>query len=151
IGAQRAPDGEGYELNFENTPVTGVVKVVLGDILGVGYLIDPRVQGTITLASGRPVPRDSLLFVLENALKVAGASLVRDNRGYMVVPASDAVGTGRVESAENTEAGYGITVVPLQYVSAAALAKLIDSFAVKANTIRIDASRNIVLIQGNGA
>jgi general secretion pathway protein D len=151
VGAQRAPDGEGFELNFENTPVTGVVKVVLGDILGIGYLIDPRVQGTITLASGRPVPRDSLLFVLENALKVGGASLVRDKRGYMVVPAADAVGTGRVENADNTEAGFGITVVPLQYVSAAALSKLIDSFAVKANTVRIDAARNLVLIQGNGA
>src|SRR3954469_2401112 len=27
--------GEGYELNFENTPVTTVAKVVLGDILGM--------------------------------------------------------------------------------------------------------------------
>ena len=151
VGAQRAPDGEGFELNFENTPVTGVVKVVLGDILGLGYLVDPRVQGTVTLSSGRPVPRDSLLFVLENALKVGGATLVRDQRGYMVVPAADAIGTGRIESAEHTEAGFGITVVPLQYVSAAALSKLLDSFAVKPNTIRIDSSRNMVLIQGNGA
>src|SRR3954451_24877350 len=31
-GAQPAAGGEGYELNFENTPVTGVAKVVLGDI-----------------------------------------------------------------------------------------------------------------------
>src|SRR5262245_46662068 len=31
---QRASSGEGYELNFENTPVTTVAKVVLGDILG---------------------------------------------------------------------------------------------------------------------
>lgn len=150
-GAQRAPSGEGYELNFENTPVAGVVKVVLGDILGYGYLIDPRVQGTITLASGRPVARDSLLFVLENALKLGGATLVRDKRGYMVVPASDAIGTGKLESADGTEAGFGITVVPLQYVSAAALSKLVDSFAVKANTIRIDPARNLVLIQGSGA
>jgi len=151
VGAQRAPDGEGYELNFENTPVTGVVKVVLGDILSLGYLIDPRVQGTITLASGRPVPRGDLLFVLENALKLGGAALVRDKRGYLVVPAADAVGGGRVEAAERTEAGFGITVVPLQHVSAAALSKLLDSFALRANTLRIDPARNLVLIQGNGA
>ena len=44
-GAQPAANGEGYELNFENTPVTGVAKVVLGDILGLGYMVDPRVQG----------------------------------------------------------------------------------------------------------
>jgi general secretion pathway protein D len=152
IGAQPSNDGEGYELNFENTPVTGVVKVVLGDILQLGYLIDPRVQGTVTLASGRPVPKSDLLFVLESALKLGGAALVRDKRGYMVVPGADAVGTGgRVESADRTEAGFGITVVPLQFVSAATLGKLIDSFAVKPGTVRVDPSRNLVLIQGTGA
>ena len=51
--AQRSASGEGYELNFENTPVTTVAKVVLGDIMGLGYTIDPRVQGTVSLASGR--------------------------------------------------------------------------------------------------
>ena len=76
VGAQAAPGGEGYELNFENTPVTGVAKVVLGDILQLGYLIDPRVQGTITLASGRPVPKSDLLYVLESALRMSGAALV---------------------------------------------------------------------------
>ena len=151
VGAQPAASGEGFELNFENTPITGVVKVVLGDILQLGYLIDPRVQGTVTLASGRPVPRGDLLFVLENALKLGGASLVRDRRGYMVVPSSEAVGTGRVDTAERTEPGFGITVVPLQYVSAATLSKLIDSFAVKPGTVRIDPARNLVLIQGNGS
>ena len=94
VGAQPAASGEGYELNFENTPVTGVAKVVLGDILGLGYLIDPRVQGTVTLASGRPVPKGDLLFVLESALRLSGASLVRDRRGYIVLPAAEAVGTG---------------------------------------------------------
>jgi general secretion pathway protein D len=78
VGAQPSPGGEGYELNFENTPVTGVAKVVLGDILQVGYLIDPRVQGTITLASGRPVPKGDLLYVLESALRISGAALVKD-------------------------------------------------------------------------
>ncbi|HET9175825.1 MAG TPA: type II secretion system protein GspD, partial [Pseudolabrys sp.] len=57
-GQTKSADGtDGFELNFENTPVTTVAKVVLGDILRVGYTIDPRVQGTISLASGRPVPK----------------------------------------------------------------------------------------------
>ena len=150
VGAQQASDSNGYELNFENTPVTGVVKVVLGDILQLGYLVDPRVQGTVTLASGRPVPRNDLLFVLESALKLSGAALVRDRRGYMVVPSSEAVGSGRAETAERAEPGFGITVLPLQYVSAATLSKLLDSFAVKAGTVRVDPARNLVLIQGSG-
>ncbi len=150
VGAQQAAGGEGYELNFENTPVTGVAKVVLGDILGLGYIIDPRVQGTITLASGRPVPKGDLLYVLESALRLSGASLVRDRRGYVILPAAEAVGTGGVDSIARAEPGFGITVVPLQYVSATTLTKLLDSFALKAGSVRVDAPRNLVVIQGNG-
>ena len=36
--AQASDSGEGYELNFENAPVTTVAKVILGDILGAGYI-----------------------------------------------------------------------------------------------------------------
>ena len=151
VGAQPTSGGEGFELNFENTPVTGVAKVVLGDILQVGYLIDPRVQGTITLASGRPVPKSDLLYVLESALRISGASLVKDKRGYVILPATDAVGSGTVDTAARGEPGFGITVVPLQYVSATTLGKLLDSFAVKPGSVRVDPQRNIVVVQGSGA
>jgi general secretion pathway protein D len=114
VGAQQSAGGDGYELNFENTPVTGVAKVVLGDILQLGYLIDPRVQGTVTLASGRPVPKSDLLYVLESALRLSGASLVRDKRGYVILPASEAVGTGGIDAVARGEPGFGITAVPLQ-------------------------------------
>ena len=117
---QPGPSGEGYELNFENTPVASVAKVVLGDILGVGYIIDPRVQGTVSLSSGRPVPKSDLLFVLENALRLSGVVLVRDVQGYRLVPQGDAVGGGNIDAeAGHADPGYGIPVVPLQYVSAA--------------------------------
>jgi general secretion pathway protein D len=151
VGAQPAANGDGFELNFENTPVTGVVKVVLGDILGLGYLVDPRVQGTVTLASGRPVPKGDLLFVLENALRLSGAALVRDKRGYIVLPSAEAAGTGGVDVAGRTEAGFGITVVPLQHISATTLTKLLDSFALRPGIVRADAQRNLVLVQGSGS
>ena len=96
--ARPAGGGDGYELNFESTPVTTVAKVVLGDILGVGYTIDPRVQGTISLASGRPVPKSDILFVLENALRVGSVVLVRDTAGYRLVPLGEAIGSGNIDS-----------------------------------------------------
>ena len=142
--------GEGYDLNFENAPVTTVAKVILGDILGVGYTIDPRVQGTITLSSGRPVSKSDVLFVLEGALRMSNVALVRDREGYRLIPAADATGSGFVDTDEATQAGYGISVVPLHYVSAQAMMKLLDGFGVKPNTVRVDSSRNFLLIQGNG-
>jgi general secretion pathway protein D len=138
---QSAATGNRYELNFENTPVANVAKVVLGDILGTGYTIDPRVQGTISLVSGRPVAKSDILFVLEDALRLSGIVLVHDTAG-----------TGRIDAADaSPEPGYGVSVVPLQYVSAQTLLKLMDSFATKAGMVRADSTRNLLLIQGSGA
>jgi general secretion pathway protein D len=144
--------GNGFELNFENTPVATVAKVVLGDILGVGYVIDPRVQGTVNLASVRPVPKADILYVLESALRLGGVVLVRDTAGYRLIPLGEAVGAGNVDAnGSHPEPGYGISVVPLQYVSAQTLVKLLDSFALKPGMVRADPGRNMLLIQGSGS
>lgn len=149
---QPSSSGNGFDLNFENTPVATVAKVVLGDILGVGYTIDPRVQGTVSLVSVRPVAKSDIVFVLENALRLSGVVLLHDTAGYRLTPLGDAVGAGRVDTASGSpEPGFGVSVVPLQYVSAQTLLKLMDSFATKAGTVRADTSRNLLLIQGTGA
>jgi general secretion pathway protein D len=149
---QPTGSGNGFDLNFENTPVATVAKVVLGDILGTGYTIDPRVQGTVSLVSVKPVPKSDIVFVLENALRLSGVVLVPDTAGYRLTPIGDAVGSGRVDAvAASPEAGYGVSVVPLQYVSAQTVLKLMDSFATKPGMVRADATRNILLIQGSGA
>ena len=149
---QSSASGNGFDLNFENTPVATVAKVVLGDILGVGYTIDPRVQGTVSLVSVRPVPKSDIVFVLENALRLSGVVLLHDTAGYRLTPLGDAVGAGRVDGADaSPEPGFGVSVVPLQYVSAQTLLKLMDSFATKAGTVRADVTRNLLLIQGTGA
>ena len=149
---QPTADGQGYELNFENAPIASVAKTVLGDILKTGYTIDPRVQGTISLTSGRAVPKSDLLFVFENALRLTGVALVRESVGYRLIPISDAVAAGNLDStAARAEPGYGISVVPLQYVSASTLIRLFDSFATKPGTVRVDTARNILLVQGTGA
>ena len=149
---QPVASGNGFDLNFENTPVATVAKVVLGDILGTGYTIDPRVQGTVSLVSVKPVPKSDIIFVLENALRLSGVVLVRDTAGYRLTPLGDAVGAGRVDAAASSpEPGYGVSVVPLQYVSAQTVLKLMDSFATKPGAVRADTTRNILLIQGSGA
>ena len=148
---QPAASGNGFDLNFESAPVATVAKVVLGDILQTGYTIDPRVQGTVSLVSVRPVPKSDIIFVLENALRISGVALVRDTAGYRLTPVGDAVGAGHLDSTPNNpEPGYGVSVVPLQYVSAQTLLKLMDSFATKPGVVRADSTRNLLLIQGTG-
>jgi general secretion pathway protein D len=147
-----AAGGDGVTLNFENTPIAAVAQSILGDILKTGYTIDPRVMGMISLSSPRPVPKSDVLFVLENALRLSGVVMVKDVQGYRLIPLGDAVGAGNLDAMEaHAEPGYGVSVVPLQYVSATTLLKLIDSFATKPGTVRADTARNMLLIQGTGA
>lgn len=147
--AERESAGGGYDLNFENAPVATVAKVILGDVLNVGYAIDPRVQGTVTLASVRPVAKADALYVLENALRMSGVALVRDRSGYRLIPAAES-GPGGIDRSASAEAGQGISVVPLRYVSAQTVFKLLDAFGVKASTLRPDNGRNTLIITGSG-
>lgn len=152
-GAEPAATGDGYDLNFENAPVTTVAKVILGDILGAGYVIDPRVQGTITLTSGRPIPKADILYVLENALRVSNAALVRVTDGYRIVPVNDAIANGSVDVVagnQRPQAGFGISVLPLRFVSAPTITKLLENFAVKQGSVRVDAHQNMLIIEGTG-
>jgi len=143
-------NGNGYDLNFENAPVAAVAKVILGDVLNVGYTIDPRVQGTVTLASVRPIAKADALYVLENALRMSGVALVRDRNGYRLVPSPEA-GPGGLDRTGSAEAGQGISVVPLRFVSAQTVFKLLDAFGVKASTLRPDSARNTLIITGSGS
>ena len=143
----------GYTLNFENAPVSQVAKSVLGDILNVGYVIDPRVQGSISLSSGRPVEKRDMLYVLENALAANNLVMVRNASGYRIGPANEG-GVGEVDQArgsDSAEPGFGLTVIPLEYVSGTTLAKLLEGFATRPGAIRTDPSGKLLIVVGTGS
>ena len=148
------PSGGGYTLNFENAPISQVAKSVLGDILGLGYVIDPRAQGSISLSSGRPIEKKDMLFVLENALSANNLVMVRNASGYRIAPANDG-GVGAVDEAragsDSAEPGFGLTVIPLQYVSGTTLTKLLEGFATRPGAIRTDPSGKLLIVVGTGS
>jgi len=147
-GEEAVPRGsDSYDLNFQNADINAVTKVLLGDILKVTYSVDPRVQGTLSLSSGRPVPKSAIMTLYESAAKIVNANVVREGGIYKVVPIGEALGNGAVDQAALTP-GYGISVLPLHYVSAKTVLQALDSFATKPGTVRVDPTRNILLVQG---
>ena len=143
----------GYALNFENAPVSQVAKSVLGDVLGVSYVIDPHAQGSISLSSGRPIAKKDMLFVLESALHANNLIMVRDASGYRISPANQgSVGAvDRADGAADAQPGYGMTVIPLQYVSGTTLSKLLEGFAARQGGIRTDPSGRLLIVAGTGS
>jgi general secretion pathway protein D len=142
--------GDGYTLNFDNSPVANVVKVLLGDVLSLNYTLDPRAQGSLTLSSSRPVPKRDLLFVLESALHANNLALIHEAGGYRITPVAEGGAFGPTDSGGAASPGYGTSVVPLQYVSATTLVRLLEGFATRPGTVRADPSGRLLLVVGSG-
>ena len=94
-----------------------------------------------------------MLFVLENALRVNNLVLTRDVVGYRILPATDGAigGVDRPGSHGEVEPGYGLTVIPVQYVSGITLVKLMEGFATKPGTVRSDPTGKLLLVLGSGS
>src|SRR5215472_14304379 len=139
--------GDGVEMNFENAEIHAVAKTLLGDILQLNFVVDPRVQGTVTLSSVRPVARQDVLPAFESALRMQNAAIVHEGKFVKIVPMADAAGQAAI-SVGAGEPGFGVSVVPLRYTSAATVAKTAETMLARPGAIHVDQGRNLLLIQG---
>src|SRR5215470_15072109 len=140
--------GAGIEMNFEGADVQTVAKTLLGDMLGLNFVIDPRVQGTVTLASVGSIPRKDVLPVFESVLRMSNAAVLVEGNLVKIVPIPEASGNGNVLAADTNKPGFGVSVVPLRYTSAATVAKTTENFLARPGAVRVDQARNLLLVQG---
>jgi general secretion pathway protein D len=139
-------------LNFDGTDIREVVKVILGDLLQANYVLHPAVQGVASLQTGRPLRRADLIPTLETLLRMNGAALVYTNGQYEVLPLANAVQGHLVPQLGETERplpeGYSLQVVPLQYIGAEEMSKILQPLAPEGSIIRVDPLRNLLVIAG---
>jgi general secretion pathway protein D len=143
-------DAGDLQLNFEGADVATVCKTILSDILKVNYSIDPRITGTINLASTRPLPKKTLISLLEAALKQVNAVLVVDHDLYKVVPSGEPGTSGPIETSAVGD-GFGVTAIPVKYVSPETIAHVLESFAPRPNAVRPDPALGVVFVQGTSS
>ncbi|MTW22371.1 type II secretion system secretin GspD [Allochromatium palmeri] len=139
-------------LNFDGTDIREVVKVILGDLLKVNYVLHPAVQGATSLQTGRPLRREDLLPTLETLLRMNNAALVYTDGSYEVLPLANAV-QGRVtpqlgDSNRALPNGYSVQVVPLRYIGAEEMNSILTPLAPEGSVIRVDNLRNLLVIAG---
>jgi general secretion pathway protein D len=137
-------------VNFANADIREVVNAILGDALGLSYVIHPGVQGTITLRSARPVSRSVALGLLEDVLAMNGAALVPKDGTYEIVPLEEAVAAPAIlrqgAAPVQLDRGYALHVFPLRYASAAALMDVVQPLAPPGRTLRVDTERNLFIL-----
>ena len=154
IGAMRVPSeaplsdaNDGISLNFVNADIGQVVKAVLGDILHKNFAIDPGVVGTVTFQTSAPLPKNSILPALEQVFHMSSVAIVRHGNMYIVQPAPQAAQTA--EMIGQSQAGYGVEIVPLRYVSADDIQRLLTPISPPGAILKFDSSRNLLVIGGS--
>ncbi|HEX7815996.1 type II secretion system secretin GspD [Dyella sp.] len=147
---KQAAGDNAVTFNFENQPVPAVVKVILGDLLKQNYTIVPGVQGNISFSTSQPVDASQAIPILETLLSWTGNALVKQNGGYVVMPAKDAVGGNVAPSlgAASPQAGLQARLYPLRYISANEMQKLMKPFARADAILLVDPARNVIVMSG---
>lgn len=132
-------------LNLVEVPLSEAAKAVLADTLGWGYSLDERAAGTITLQTGGPVTRDTLLSMFETALGSRGLLLRRRGRTAQIVPSG---GPG-VQPLRGPSAESGAVTVPLRWISAAEMQAVLGAIAPREVVLRADRTRNLLILSGD--
>lgn len=137
--------------NFEGESLHAVVKAILGDMLGQNYVIAPNVQGTVTLATPKPVSSADAMRLLEMVLAWNNARLIYSEGRYSVVPADQALAgnTAPRTGPAVTARGFEVRTVPLKYVSATEMRKILEPYARPNAIVNADNGRNIISVAGN--
>lgn len=140
--------------NFEGESLHAVVKAILGDMLGQNYTIAPNVQGTVTYSTPKPVSSAQALSVLEMILGWNNARMIYSDGRYSIVASDQALGTGVVTprgGSPESARGFESRVVPLRYISATEMEKLLKPYARPNAIVTVDAGRNLLTIVGSRA
>lgn len=134
-------------LNFEGADVRDIAKTVLAEILKQNYIVDPKVQGAISLRTTRPLPREALMPTLETVLRMNGIVVIKENDIFKIVPAAAAKGSLSPKMG-STGAGFTMQVVPLGYIGAREMAKILESVAADPSLVKADELRNLLILAG---
>lgn len=139
--------------NFEGESVHAVVKAILGDMLGQNYVIAPGVQGTVTLATPKPVSPAQALNLMEMVLGWNNARMVYSGGRYNIVAADQALaGTVAPSTAPAASArGFEVRVIPLQFISATEMKKVLEPYARPNAIVNVDSGRNVITLGGTRA
>jgi len=153
--AQLSRTGKGnYVVKLNAVPVADAVQQVLGDTLGLSYVVEGEIAGAISVDTARPVDQRTLLEMLSGALAGSGAALINEGGFYRVTTAEAALAsTSRIvgygSSVSDLKVGPGVQVVPLRYISATEMEKILKPIAPEGAIARVDVARNLLIIKSD--
>jgi general secretion pathway protein D len=143
----RVAENGDISLNYVDTDVREIARLILGGILKANYSIDPGFQGTVTIQTAHPLKRSELIPTLQALLNQAGGQITYQDGMYRIsAQGSDS----EIPPVVSGGSMAGSQVVTLRYASAKQLATMLESYAGDGVKIIADPARNVLIVSGSG-
>ena len=138
-------------LNLQNADITALVQTV-SEITGKNFIIDPRVQGKITIISSAPTHPDKLYELFLSVLRVHGFAAINSGDIIKIIPDTTAkqnnipiiVGAGKSQTNE-----VSTLVLELQNVSAKELVPILRPLLPQSAHLAAHLDSNILIASDN--
>ena len=138
--------------NLNNAPIRSVITEV-ARVTGKNFLIDPRVQGNVSIVSSETLSNQELYQVFLSMLQVAGYAAVPSDHVTKIVPIIDARGESTDGSANGRHLAQGgdalmVQVIPVRYGSADQLVPILRSLMPQWSTVSAYTPSNMLILSG---
>ena len=152
VQAQAEPEDDDVvpiELILDNQDIHQVIQII-GNTLGLNYIVDPTVQGTVNINTAGTLRRSDLLPILETILRINGATIVQNGNFYEIVPAGAAL-RASLPVQDNLQAAptddqFVIQILRMRFVTASEMSQLLTPYLTEGANIVIHDAGNILLI-----
>jgi general secretion pathway protein D len=137
-------------LNFVGADIESVIKAI-GHYTNITFVIDPRVKGTLTVVSEKPVSKSQAFSMLTSALRLQGFAVVSGDGYAKVVPEADAklqASPTQVGAGQATAKGDQIVsqIFHLNYESANNVVTVLRPLISPNNTVNANPGNNSVVV-----
>ncbi len=145
-----AAAGQEIGLNFDNADIYEFIQVV-GDTLGIDYIVDPQVKGVVNIRSGKAIGKDNLFAVFKKILNINGVDIRKEGNLFYIYP-SKAPATPLVQPPSaigslKDSSRMIMQVVPVMHLQAAEAAKLIQPYLSEHGLIHTLEAQNTLIVQ----
>jgi general secretion pathway protein D len=148
VAAKDPPKGW-ITLNFVNADIGSVIKA-MSEMTGRTFVVDPRVKGTLSITSPRPVSPSVAYDIVLSALRMQGYAAIQVNGVVRIVPEADAkfyASPAMGKSRGNRVGGEMITrVFTLRHESANQLLTALRPLIGASGTFNADTDSNTLIV-----
>lgn len=134
-----------HTLNLRAADI-GVLVQTVSEITGKSFILDPRVEGRVTVISAKPQTPAEIYETFLSVLRVHGFAAVSAGNMVKLVPDAVAAQDGSVGNGGGGPDALVTRLIPLQHVSADDVVKLLRPLAPQQATFTANPGNNSILI-----